>query len=201
MSTGWWVAHFIYLHFIVLLLEILWPSWILCIYMLMWSTAESRLPSAVWSWNSLQDAWEVGHNFQGQGYQWGQKLDSVIELCRLLKAAEKLTENDNTGQLIDMILIPNSKCWLLCAFQLDTNGLFHLIILLIAWDGDMAFLLLLVNLLPPTVGRKRTKISPSDAVDKMLHFHKVCMSFFIQLASILYVLTQFKMTWKSIVKQ
>lgn len=99
-----------------------------------------------------------------------------------------------------MILIPNSKCWLLCAFQLDTNGLFHLIILLIAWDSDMASLLLLVHLLPPTAGWS-TKINPSDAVDKMLRFHKVCMSFFIQLASILYVLTQFEMTWKGIVKQ
>ncbi|XP_073336456.1 uncharacterized protein [Pagrus major] len=45
-------------------------------------------------------------------------LTQSIELCRLLKAAEKLTENE----------------------------------------------------------RKRTKISPSDAVDKMLHFHKSCCS-------------------------
>ncbi|KAF7642780.1 hypothetical protein LDENG_00250830 [Lucifuga dentata] len=65
-----------------------------------------------------------------------------IELRRLLKAAEKLAENDN-----------------------DTN-----------WDSDMAFLLLLLHLLPPTAGRKRIKISPTDAVDKMVHFHKSCCS-------------------------
>ncbi|KAI9531334.1 hypothetical protein NQZ68_000832 [Dissostichus eleginoides] len=45
-----------------------------------------------------------------------------------------------------------------------------------SWDSDMACLLLLLYLLPPTAGRKRTKISPSDAVDKMVHFHKSCCS-------------------------
>ncbi|KAK1895633.1 Protein Smaug like 1 [Dissostichus eleginoides] len=44
------------------------------------------------------------------------------------------------------------------------------------WDSDMACLLLLLYLLPPTAGRKRTKISPSDAVDKMVNFHKSCCS-------------------------
>ncbi|CAL9694442.1 unnamed protein product [Knipowitschia caucasica] len=44
------------------------------------------------------------------------------------------------------------------------------------WASDMASLLLLLHLLPPTAGRKRTKISPSDAVNKMLHFHKSCCS-------------------------
>uniref|UniRef100_A0AAV2K847 Uncharacterized protein n=1 Tax=Knipowitschia caucasica TaxID=637954 RepID=A0AAV2K847_KNICA len=44
------------------------------------------------------------------------------------------------------------------------------------WDSDMASLLLLLHLLPPTAGRKRTKISSSDAVNKMLHFHKSCCS-------------------------
>ncbi|XP_066506431.1 uncharacterized protein [Hoplias malabaricus] len=44
------------------------------------------------------------------------------------------------------------------------------------WDSDMASLLLLLHLLPPTAGRKRIKISPSDAVDKMVHFHKSCCS-------------------------
>ncbi|KAI9524981.1 hypothetical protein NQZ68_012491 [Dissostichus eleginoides] len=45
-----------------------------------------------------------------------------------------------------------------------------------SWDSDMACLLLLLYLLPPTAGRKRTKISPSDALDKMMHFHKSCCS-------------------------
>lgn len=67
----------------------------------------------------------------------------------------------------------------------------------------MASLLLLLHLLPPTAGRKRTKISPSDAVDKMLHFHKVRMSFFFfnPVAGISYALTRFEMTWKGTVKQ
>ncbi|KAK2843713.1 hypothetical protein Q7C36_011928 [Tachysurus vachellii] len=43
------------------------------------------------------------------------------------------------------------------------------------WDSDIASLLLLLYLLPPTAGRKRTKISPSDAVDKMVHFHKLIL--------------------------
>ncbi|KAK1876402.1 ACT domain containing protein ACR3 [Dissostichus eleginoides] len=37
------------------------------------------------------------------------------------------------------------------------------------WDSDMASLLLLLYLLSSTAGRKRTKISRSDAVDKMVH--------------------------------
>ncbi|XP_062408264.1 uncharacterized protein LOC134099416 [Sardina pilchardus] len=59
-------------------------------------------------------------------------------VCRLLKAAEKLAENEEND-----------------------------------WDSDMASLLLLLHLLPPTAGRKRRiKISPSDAEHKMVHFHK-----------------------------
>lgn len=68
-------------------------------------------------------------------------LTQTPELCRLMKAAEKLTEDD------------------------DNN-----------WDSDMASLLLLLHLLPPTAGRKRIKISPNDAVDRMVHFHKSCRS-------------------------
>ncbi|KAI9531994.1 hypothetical protein NQZ68_036356 [Dissostichus eleginoides] len=44
------------------------------------------------------------------------------------------------------------------------------------WDSDMASLLLLLYLLSSTAGRKRTKISRSDAVDKMVHLHKSCCS-------------------------
>ncbi|XP_076864190.1 uncharacterized protein LOC143516463 [Brachyhypopomus gauderio] len=40
----------------------------------------------------------------------------------------------------------------------------------------MASLLLLLHLLPLIAGRKRIKISASDAVDKMVHFHKSCYS-------------------------
>ncbi|XP_072554962.1 uncharacterized protein [Paramormyrops kingsleyae] len=69
-------------------------------------------------------------------------LTQSADLCRLLKAAEKLTGNDEND-----------------------------------WDSDMASLLLLLHLLPPTAGRKRrAKISPSDATDKMVHFHKSCCS-------------------------
>ncbi|KAM6919917.1 uncharacterized protein PEZ65_011943 [Lycodopsis pacificus] len=68
-------------------------------------------------------------------------LTQSTELCRLLTAAENLSENDHTN-----------------------------------WDSDMASLLLLLHLLPPTAGRKRIKISPSDAVGKMLLFHKSCCS-------------------------
>ncbi|TDH00934.1 hypothetical protein EPR50_G00174830 [Perca flavescens] len=38
------------------------------------------------------------------------------------------------------------------------------------WDSDIASMLLLLYLLPPTAGRK------SDAVDKTVHFHKSCSS-------------------------
>ncbi|XP_035992600.1 uncharacterized protein LOC118563078 [Fundulus heteroclitus] len=44
------------------------------------------------------------------------------------------------------------------------------------WDSDMATLLLLLHLLPPTAGRKKTKISPTDAADRMVLFNKSCSS-------------------------
>ncbi len=42
------------------------------------------------------------------------------------------------------------------------------------WDSDLSTLLLLVHLLPPSAGRKMAaKISASDAVEKLVVFHKV----------------------------
>lgn len=40
------------------------------------------------------------------------------------------------------------------------------------WDSDMASLILLLHLLPPTAGRKRVKISSSDAEKKLVRFNK-----------------------------
>ncbi|KAK7915377.1 hypothetical protein WMY93_011138 [Mugilogobius chulae] len=40
------------------------------------------------------------------------------------------------------------------------------------WDSDMASLLLLLHLLPPTAGRRRVKISSSEAEKKLVHFLK-----------------------------
>lgn len=40
------------------------------------------------------------------------------------------------------------------------------------WDSDMASLLLLLHLLPPTAGQRRVKISSSDAEKKLVHFHE-----------------------------
>lgn len=40
------------------------------------------------------------------------------------------------------------------------------------WDSDMASLLLLLHLLPPTAGRRRVKISSNDAEKKLVHFHE-----------------------------
>lgn len=78
----------------------------------------------------MLEKWDT--EFKPKVIEEAKHLNQSTELCRLLKAAEKLTEND------------------------DTN-----------WDSDMASLLLLLHLMPPTAGRKRIKISPSDAVDKM----------------------------------
>ncbi|XP_013867477.1 uncharacterized protein LOC106520091 [Austrofundulus limnaeus] len=88
--------------------------------------------------SKMLEKWET--TFKPKVIKEAKQLTQSTELCRLLKAAEKLTEDDTT------------------------------------WDSDMASLLLLLHLLPPTAGRKRTKISPSDAVEKMLHFHKSCCS-------------------------
>lgn len=85
--------------------------------------------------SKMLEKWDT--TFRPKVINEAKHLTQSVELCRLRKAAEKLTENDDT-----------------------------------TWGSDMASLLLLLHLLPPTAGRKRTKISPSDAVDKMLHFHK-----------------------------
>ncbi|XP_046894171.1 uncharacterized protein LOC124479465, partial [Hypomesus transpacificus] len=44
------------------------------------------------------------------------------------------------------------------------------------WDSDMSSVLLLLHLLPPPPGRKKTKISPTEAVDRLVNFHKSCNS-------------------------
>ncbi|KAE8289460.1 hypothetical protein D5F01_LYC11161 [Larimichthys crocea] len=80
--------------------------------------------------SKMLEKWDT--TFRPKVINEARHLTQSVEVCRLLKAAEKLTENDDT-----------------------------------TWDSDMASLLLLLHLLPPTAGRKRTKISPSDAVDKM----------------------------------
>ncbi|XP_073334756.1 uncharacterized protein [Pagrus major] len=85
--------------------------------------------------SKMLEKWDT--TFRPKVINEARRLTQSIEVCRLLKTAEKLTENDDT-----------------------------------TWDSDMASLLLRLHLLPPTAGQKRTKISPSDAVDKMLHFHK-----------------------------
>ncbi|XP_049418457.1 uncharacterized protein LOC125880188 [Epinephelus fuscoguttatus] len=70
--------------------------------------------------SKLLEKWDTA--FRPKVIKEAKHLTQSTELCRLLKAAEKLTENDDT------------------------------------------------------TGRKRAKISPSDAVDKMVHFHKSCCS-------------------------
>ncbi|KAK9521504.1 hypothetical protein VZT92_021301 [Zoarces viviparus] len=88
--------------------------------------------------SKMLEKWDTA--FKPKVIKEAKHLTQSTEPCRLLTAAENLSENDHTN-----------------------------------WDSDMASLLLL-HLLPPTAGRKWIKISPSDAVGKMLHFHKSCCS-------------------------
>ncbi|KAL7859047.1 hypothetical protein SRHO_G00141940 [Serrasalmus rhombeus] len=87
----------------------------------------------------LLEKWDM--TFKPKVIEESKHLTKSTELHRLLNAAEKHAEDD------------------------DTN-----------WDSDMASLLLLLHLLPPTAGRKRINISADDAEDKMVHFHKSCCS-------------------------
>ncbi|XP_039647128.1 uncharacterized protein LOC120553108 isoform X3 [Perca fluviatilis] len=70
--------------------------------------------------SKMLEKWDT--SFKPKVIKEAKQLTPTTELCRLLKVAENLAENDETA------------------------------------------------------GRKRTKISPSDAVDKMVHFHKSCCS-------------------------
>ncbi|XP_025760152.1 uncharacterized protein LOC109198178 [Oreochromis niloticus] len=77
---------------------------------------------------------------------------------KVIKEAKQLTQSTDLCRLIKAAEKPTES---------DAND----------WDSDMASLLLLLQLLPPTAGRKRrTKISPTDAAHKMVHFHKSCCS-------------------------
>ncbi|XP_047677701.1 uncharacterized protein LOC125146058 [Tachysurus fulvidraco] len=89
--------------------------------------------------SKMLEKWDT--SFKPKVIKEAKKLTQTSELCRLLKSAEKLAENDETD-----------------------------------WDSDIASMLHLLYLFPPTAGRKRTKIGPSDAVNKMVHFHKTCSS-------------------------
>lgn len=45
----------------------------------------------------------------------------------------------------------------------------------LGWDRDLAAILLLVHLLPPTAkGKKTRKISAAEAADQVIKFMKVC---------------------------
>lgn len=46
-------------------------------------------------------------------------------------------------------------------------------ILILDWDSDMATLLLLLHLLPPSPGKKVSKISASDAINRLVVYQKV----------------------------
>ncbi|XP_041841635.1 uncharacterized protein LOC121640029 [Melanotaenia boesemani] len=85
-----------------------------------------------------------------------EKWDTAFK-PKVIEEAKHLTQTTEVCQLL--------KAAEKLAVNDDTN-----------WDSDMASLLLLLHLLPPTAGRKRIKISPSDAVGKMVHFHKSCCS-------------------------
>lgn len=100
-------------------------------------------------------------------------LTQQVELCQLLNAAEKQTENDDTSKLMDMIYFYLKHQMLLTWGIHDDTGLFHLISFLIAWDRAMAPLLFLLHLLPPTPGQKKTKISPSHAAAWMNTLTKI----------------------------
>lgn len=50
----------------------------------------------------------------------------------------------------------------------------------------MSSILLLLYLLPPSAGRKKIKISPLDAVDRLVHFHKVIYQYYINVFSMSY---------------
>ncbi|XP_034164057.2 uncharacterized protein LOC117598304 isoform X1 [Pangasianodon hypophthalmus] len=44
------------------------------------------------------------------------------------------------------------------------------------WDSDMSSVLLLLHLLPPPPGKKKTKICSTEAVERLVNFHKSCTS-------------------------
>lgn len=118
--------------------------------------------------SKMLEKWDT--SFKLKFIKEAKQLTPTTELCRLLKAAEKLAEKDETGKLHSMHCSYYEFVSYFHLFLLDINALFFL---LIDWDSDIASMLLLLYLSPPTAGGKRTKISPSAAVEKMVYFHKV----------------------------
>lgn len=51
--------------------------------------------------SKMLEKWDT--TFRPKVINEAKHLTQSVELCRLLKAAEKLTENDDTSKLIDMI--------------------------------------------------------------------------------------------------
>ncbi|XP_041757036.1 uncharacterized protein LOC121584888 [Coregonus clupeaformis] len=86
-----------------------------------------------------------------------EKWDTVLK-PKVIKLAKSLTTNTDLRRLLKSAeKLPENDS--------ETN-----------WDNDMSSLLLLLHLLPPPAGGKRTKISASDAVGRLVHFHKSCCS-------------------------
>ena len=82
----------------------------------------------------------------------------------------------NTIMLIDYIFFSIFK--ILLDVYIDLSGAFRTEIrfsplFFSGWDGDMATILLLVYLLPPSGKKGTVKISIREAVDRVVKFHKV----------------------------
>ncbi|XP_053092932.1 uncharacterized protein LOC117597934 [Pangasianodon hypophthalmus] len=98
----------------------------------------------------------------------GQSLTSTAEIQSLISAAEgQGPENgwpDLRGYLSNFLwflAILNAKC--LFSFFYSK---------FLDWDSDMSSVLLLLHLLPPPPGKKKTKISSTEAVERLVNFHK-----------------------------
>lgn len=114
--------------------------------------------------SKLLEKWDT--SFKPKVIAEAQHLTSSTELCFLLKAAEETEEDTETSKNTYNIHVTQD-------LRIDIYILNYLLHFLPDWDSDMASLLLLLYLLPPAAGRKRIRSSPTDAVDKLVHFHKV----------------------------
>ncbi|MCJ8729053.1 hypothetical protein PDJAM_G00012310, partial [Pangasius djambal] len=57
------------------------------------------------------------------------------------------------------------------------------------WDSDMSSVLHLLHLLPPPPGKKKTKISSAEAVERFVNFHKFFICVLINPAPVLKALS------------
>lgn len=121
--------------------------------------------------NKILERWETA--FKHKIINQAKSLTSTAEIqCLLSAAGGQGSENGRHDLWCHSFRFALASCivflyCIVCVCVYINISIYHS-----DWDSDISSILLL-HILPPSSGRKTTKISPTEAVDRLVHFHNV----------------------------